>query len=188
MKRIAILAITAGLGFPALAAPETYLIDNLHTYPKFEYSHFGYSIQQSRFDKTSGKITIDRATKTGAADITIDTRSVNTGSDLFNGHLKGDVFFDVEKFPDITFKSSSFKFDGDKVASIDGELTVKGITRPVTLNVTNFQCAPHPSTKKDVCGANAMTKVKRSDFSLAKYVPNVGDDVTISIAIEVGKQ
>ena len=131
MKRIAILAITAGLGFPALAAPETYLIDNLHTYPKFEYSHFGYSIQQSRFDKTSGKITIDRAAKTGAADITIDTRSVNTGSDLFNGHLKGDVFFDVEKFPDITFKSSSFKFDGDKVASIDGELTVKGITRPV---------------------------------------------------------
>ena len=102
--------------------------------------------------------------------------------------MKGDVFFDVEKFPDITFKSSSFKFDGDKVASIDGELTVKGITRPVTLNVTNFQCAPHPSTKKDVCGANAMTKVKRSDFSLAKYVPNVGDDVTISIAIEVGKQ
>ena len=187
MKRIAMLAVTAGFAITASAAADTYVIDNLHTFPKFEYSHFGYSIQQSRFDKTSGTITIDRAARTGAADITIDTRSVNTGSELFNGHLKDDRYFDVEKFPAITYKSAAFKFDGDQLSSIDGELTVKGITRPVTLTLTNFQCRTHPLSKKDVCGANAVTKVKRSDFNLARGVPNVGDDVTISIVIEAGK-
>ena len=188
MKRLAILALTGGLAIPAVAAPEIYVLDNLHTFPKFEYSHFGYSIQQSRFDKSSGKITLDRVAKTGAADITIETASVNTGSELFNGHLKGDGFFDVEKFPTITYKSANFKFDGDKIVAIDGELTVKGITKPVTLTLTNFRCAPHPVSKKDVCGANAVSKVNRSDFNLAKYVPNVGDEVTISIVIEAGKQ
>lgn len=188
MNRIALLALTAGFSVSALAAPETYVIDNNHTFPKFEYVHFGYSLQQSRFDKTTGKITLDRNAKSGAADITIDTRSVNTGSELFNGHLKGDGFFEVDKFPTITYKSSSFKFDGDKVSSIDGELTVKGITKPVTLTMTHFLCMPHPMSKKEVCGANAVTKVKRSDFNLGKYVPNVGDEVTITIALEAGKQ
>ncbi len=188
MKRLTLLALAASLSMPAFAAPETYVIDNNHTYPKFEYLHFGYSLQQSRFDKTTGKITLDRDAKSGAADITIDTRSVNTGSELFNGHLKGDGFFEVEKFPTITYKSSSFKFDGDKVASIDGELTIKGISKPVTLTMTHFHCMPHPLSKKEVCGANAVAKVKRSDFNLAKYVPNVGDEVSLSIAIEAGKQ
>ncbi len=188
MKRIAILALTASASIAAFAAPETYVIDGNHTFPKFEYSHFGYSLQQSRFDKTSGKIVIDRVAKTGSADITSDAKSVNTGSDLFNGHLKGDGFFDVEKFPTINYKSTAFKFDGDKLASIDGNLTVKGITKPVTLTVTAFQCAPHPMSKKDVCGANATAKVKRSDFNLGKYVPNVGDEVTLTIAVESVKE
>ena len=188
MKSIAILAVTAGFSIAALAAPETYVIDNNHTFPKFEYSHFGYSLQQSRFDKTGGKITLDRTAKTGLADITIDTKSINSGSELFNGHLKGDGFFDVEKFPTITYKSTGFKFDGDKPVAIDGNLTVKGITKPVTLTLTGFHCMPHPMSKKDACGANATAKVKRSEFNLAKFVPNVGDDVTLSIAVEAAKE
>ena len=190
MKRIAALATIAlatTLSLPVFAAPETYNIDANHTYAKFEYSHLGFSLQQSRFDKTSGTVTLDRAAKTGAADITIDTKSVNTGSELFNGHIKGADFFDVEKFPTATFKSNSFKFDGDKVASIDGSLTIKGITKPVTLTVTNFACMPHPMAKKDACGANAVAKIKRSDFGLSKYVPNVSDEVTLAIAIEAIK-
>lgn len=187
MKHITRLTIAAIFGVATVAAnaaPATYVIDGNHTFPKFEYSHFGYSLQQSRFDKTSGKISIDRATKTGSVDITIDTKSVNTGSELFNGHLKGDGFFDIEKFPVITFKSSSVKFDGDKPVAIDGNLTVKGITKPVTLALSSFNCMEHPFAKKDACGANATTKVKRSDFNLGKYVPNVGDEVTLSIAVE----
>ncbi len=188
MKRIAILAFAASVSIAAIAAPETYVIDNSHTFPKFEYLHMGYSLQQSRFDKTSGKIIIDRAAKTGSADITSDVKSVNTGSELFNGHLKGDGFFDAEKFPTINYKSTSFKFDGDKLAAIEGNLTVKGITKPVTLAVTSFHCMPHPMAKKDACGANATAKIKRSDFNLGKYVPNVGDEVTLTIAVEAIKE
>lgn len=188
MKRIAILALTASLGIPAFAASETYVVDGSHTFPSFSYTHMGFSTQQSKFDKTAGRITIDRAAKTGSLDISIDTKSVNTGLELFNGHLKGEDYFNVEKFPTITFKSSNFKFDDDKVSAIKGDLTIKGVTKPVTLAVTSFNCAPHPFTKKDMCGANASTKIKRSEFNAGKNAPAVSDEVTLNIVVEAVKE
>lgn len=188
MKRIALIALTASLSLPAFAAPETYVVEGTHTFPSFSYTHLGFSTQQSRFDKTSGKITIDRAAKTGSLDVSIDAKSVNTGVDVFNGHLKGEDYFNVEKFPVITFKSSNFKFDGEKPATINGELTIKGITKPVTLAVTSFNCAPHPFTKKEVCGANASTRIKRSEFNAGKNAPAVSDEVTLNIAVEAIKE
>ena len=188
LSALTIAATSATLSLSALAAPETYVMDANHTFAKFEYSHFGYSLQQSRFDKTSGKFTIDRAAKTASVDVSIDAKSVNTGSELFNGHLKGDGFFEADKFPAITYKSTGVKFDGDKPATIEGNLTIKGITKPVTLAITNFACMPHPMSKKDACGANATAKLKRSDFNLGKYVPNVGDEVTLSISVEGSKE
>ena len=188
MKRFAILALTVSLGLPAFAAPETYVVDGTHTFPSFSYTHLGFSTQQSRFDKTTGKITIDRAAKTGSLDVSIDTKSVNTGVEVFNGHLQGEDYFNVEKFPVITFKSSNFKFDGDKPATINGDLTIKGVTKPVTLAVTSFNCAPHPFTKKEVCGANASTRIKRSEFNAGKNAPAVSDEVTLYIAVEAIKE
>lgn len=188
MKKTALTLIAAALAAPALAAPETYVVDGNHTYPRFEYSHFGYSTQLSRFDKTTGTIVIDRTAKTGSVDIVIDAKSVNTGSALFNEHIQGPDFLDTAKYPTATFKSTAMRFDGDKPAAIDGNLTIKGITRPVTLAVTSFQCMPHPILKKDACGANATTKVKRTDFNAGKYAPNVGDEVTITLAVEAVKQ
>ena len=135
MKRFAILALTVSVALPAFAAPETYVVEGTHTFPSFSYTHLGFSTQQSRFDKTTGKITIDRTAKTGSLDVSIDTKSVNTGVEVFNGHLRGEDYFNVEKFPVITFKSSNFKFDGDKPATINGDLTIKGVTKPVTLAV-----------------------------------------------------
>ena len=188
MKRIAILALTVSVALPAFAAPETYVVEGTHTFPSFSYTHLGFSTQQSRFDKTTGKITIDRAAKTGSLDVSIDTKSVNTGVEVFNGHLKGEDYFNVEKFPVITFKSSNFKFDGDKPATINGDLTIKGVTKPVTLAVTSFNCAPHPFTKKEVCGANASTRIKRSEFNAGKNAPAVSDEVTLYIAVEAIKE
>lgn len=188
MKKTALTLIAAALAAPAVAAPETYAVDGNHTYPRFEYSHFGYSTQLSRFDKTTGTIVIDRAAKTGSVDIAIDMKSVNTGSALFNEHIQGPDFLDTAKYPTATFKSTAVRFDGDKPAAIDGNLTVKGITKPVTLTVTSFHCMPHPILKKDACGANATTKVKRTDFNAGKYAPNVGDEVTITLAVEAVKQ
>ena len=188
MKRFALLAIAASISTAAIAAPETYVIDGNHTLPRFSYSHFGYSIQLSRFDKASGKIVLDRAAKTGSVDVTINTTSVNTGVPLFNEHIQGEDFLNTEKFPTATFTSNKVNFDGDKPATIDGTLTLKGISKLVTLTVTSFMCMPHPMLKKEACGANATTVVKRTDFNMAKHVPYVGDEVTITLPVEAVKQ
>lgn len=166
------------------AAPVTYTIDANHTYPRFSYSHFGYSTQLSRFDKTSGKIVFDAQAKTGSVDIIIDAKSVNTGSVDFNDHIQGEDFLDTAKFPQATFKSTRVVFEGDKPKSIEGNLTIKGVTKPVTLTVTSFQAMPHPMLKKPAIGANAYTVVKRTEFNAGKYAPYVGDEVRIDIAME----
>lgn len=188
MKKLVALAVAASLSSAAFAASETYIIEGTHTMPRFEYSHFGYSTQVSRFDKTSGTIILDRAAKTGSVDVVIDAKSVNTGYPLFNEHIQGEDFFDTAKYPTITFKSKALKFDGDKLASVDGDLTIKGVTKPVTLTVTSFHCMPHPMRKKDACGANATTKIKRSEFNAGKHAPYVSDEVTLTIPVEAVKE
>ena len=188
MNKIAIALATISIAGSAFAAPETFIIDTNHTAPRFEYSHFGYSNQLHRFDKTSGKITIDRAAHTGTVDVTIDATSVNTGFPFFNQHIQGEDFFNTASYPNITFKSTAVKFDGDKPVAVDGNLTIKGVTRPATLTVTSFQAMPHPLAKKDAIGANAVTHIKRSDFNMGKYAPHVSDEVTLTIAVEAIKE
>ena len=172
----------------AIAAPKTFDIDGSHTFPRFSYSHFGYSTQVSRFDNTTGTVVFDADAKTGSVDITIDMKSVNTGFADFNGHIQGEDFLDTAKFAQATFKSTKVVFDGDKLQSIEGQLTIKGVTKLVTLTVTSFQAMPHPMMKKPALGANAFTVIKRSEFNAGKYAPYVGDDVRIDIAIEAMAQ
>lgn len=183
-----IAAAIATLSSSAFAAPVTFVLDGTHSFPRFSYSHFGYSTQLSRFNKTTGKIVLDKEAKTGSVDVTIDTKSVDTGYDVFNGHIQGEDFFNTEKYPTATFKSTKVNFDGDKPSTVEGNLTIKGVTKPVTLTVSSFQLMPHPMMKKDAIGANASVKVKRSDFNMGKYAPYVGDDVTIDIAVEAIKE
>ena len=186
-KPIALVALATLFASTAFAAPETYAVDPNHTYPRFEYNHFGFSNQIQRFDKTSGTIVVDRAAKTGSVDIVIDAKSVDTGYPLFNEHLQGEDFFDTAKYPTITYKSTAVKFDGDMPVAVDGSLTIKGITRPVTLKVTSFQAMPHPITKKEAIGANAVATIKRSEFNAGKYVPNISDEVKLIISLEAMK-
>lgn len=187
-KLTAALVLASTVAIPALAAPETYVVEGTHTYPRFSYSHFGYSTQLSRFNKTTGKVIFDKTAKSGAVDIVIDAKSVDTGYPTFNEHIQGEDFLDTAKFPTATFKSTKVVFEGDKPASIEGNLTLKGVTKPVTLTVTSFQAMPHPMMKKDAIGANAFTVVKRSEFNAGKYAPYVGDEVRIDIAIEAIKE
>ena len=187
-KQLATLVLAIAAATPALAAPETFTLDGGHSFARFSYSHFGYSIQMSRFDKATGTVTLDKAAKTATVDIVIDTKSVNTGSTTFNEHIQGEDFLDTAKYPTATFKSTKVTFEGDKPAKIEGNLTLKGITKPVTLTVTSFHAMPHPMLKKDAIGANATTKVKRTDFNMGKNAPYVGDEVTIDIALEAIKQ
>ncbi len=187
MKKLIALALAASFSAAAFAAPDTYNIDPNHTLPRFEYNHMGFSQQLSRFDKVTGTVTLDRAAKTGSVDVTIDAKSVDTGSTQFNEHIQGKDFLDTADFPTITYKSTSVKFNGDAVSSVEGNLTIKGVTKPVTLTVQSFKCMPHPMLKKEACGATATTVIKRSDFGAGMYAPLVGDEVTLTLPIEAIK-
>ena len=178
---VALATLAAG---SALAAPVSYSVDSSHTFPRFSYSHFGFSTQLSSFGKTTGAVVFDAQAKTGSVDIVIDTTTVNTGFADFNGHIQGEDFLDTAKFPKATFKSTKVVFDGDKPSAIEGQLTIKGVTKPVTLTVTSFQAIPHPMMKVPALGANAFVTIKRSEFNAGKYAPYVGDEVRIDIAIE----
>lgn len=185
-KSLAALALVSLFAAPAFA--DTYAIDPSHTFARFSYSHLGYSTQLSRFNKTAGKVEYDATARKGSVDVTVDTTSVDTGFPVFDGHIQGEDFLDTGKFPSATFKSTAVTFNGEKPVSIEGNLTIKGVTKPVTLTVTSFQAAPHPMLKKDAIGANATAVIKRSDFNAGKYAPYVGDEVTLTIALEAIKQ
>lgn len=179
-----VVAAAAAVALPALATPQTYVIDGTHTFPRFSYNHLGLSTQVSRFNNTSGSIMLDREARAGAVDIVIDMTSVDTGYETFNEHIQGADFFDTANHPNATFKSTRVVFDGDTPVAVDGELTIKGVTQPVTLQLSSFTAMEHPMLRKDAIGANASVTVKRSEFNAGKFAPHVSDEVTIDIAVE----
>lgn len=186
--RSLLFAASLALPLAAQAAPTTYVLDGSHTFPSFSYSHLGYSTQTSRFDKTTGKIVYDKETGYGTAEIVIDMKSVSTGNALFNEHIQGEDYFDTAKYPTATFKSSALRWSGNAPVALEGTLTMKGVTQPVTLKITHFKEMMHPMLKREALGANAVVVVKRSAFNAGKNAPFVGDEVTISIAIEALKE
>ena len=178
------LLLAAALASANSMAADTYVIDSAHSLQIFKYQHLGLSFARGRFDKTSGSITLDAGKKTGSADVSIDVNSINTGVAKLDEHLKGKDFFDAAQFPAITFKSSEFKFKGDQPESVAGDLTIHGVTKPVTLTITNFACKDHPMAKLPACAANATAHIKRSEFGVGGYVPMVSDEVELDLEVE----
>jgi len=193
-KRHAVLFLAA-LPIAAVAAPETFTLDPYHTFPNFTVDHLGLSTIHGRFDKTTGKVTLDRAAKSGSVDIVIPTATVTTG-DADKGsrarsrddHLRTADFFNVAEFPQMTYKASKISFNGDNPATIDGELTLLGVTKPVPLTIVRFKCDPASGTSKERCGGDATGKFKRTDFGMKTGVPNVGDEITLLIGFEGNKE
>jgi polyisoprenoid-binding protein YceI len=183
--QILIATLMAASATSAIAA--TYNIDPTHTYPSFEADHMGLSVWRGKFDKTSGTVTLDRAAKTGGLDVKIESASIDFGFDKMNTHAKGEDMFNAEKFPTITYKSKSFKFEGEQLVAVDGELTLLGVTKPVALKVSKFKCIIHPRLKREVCGADASAEFKRSDFGLNYGLPNFSPEVKLAIQIEAIK-
>ena len=180
-----VAAAAAAIVAIGASAQETYNIDPVHSQPSFEVQHMGFSIQRGSFMKSTGKVTIDRAAKKGSIDVTIDATSIRTIDPRLDTHVKSPDFFNVEKYPTISFKSTDLVFDGDRVVEVNGELTLLGITKPVVLKVMNERCGEHPINKKPMCGAEATTTVKRSEWGMKYGLPRaVGDDVRIVIPIE----
>jgi polyisoprenoid-binding protein YceI len=184
MKRI-----VAGIGLAlavvaAQAAPETYLVDEEHTFANYEIDHVGFSTSRGRFDKTTGRIVLDRAARTGSIDITIDVGSLSTGVPELDKVLKGEGFFEADKYPRMSFRSSRMRFEGDQLVAVDGELTIRDVTRPVTLSVGRFRCTVHPTYRRETCGADATAQVKRLEFGVSRFAKLLADDVKLVIQVE----
>lgn len=170
-------------------AADSYKIDPNHTYPSFEADHFGgLSVWRGKFDKTSGNVTLDRDAKTGTVDIVIDTSSIDFGHAKMNEHAKSEDMFNVEKFPTANYTSKSITFKDGVPASVEGELTLLGVTKPVTLTINKFKCIDHPMLKREVCGADASTTFNRADFGLTLGLPRFLPEVKLSIQVEAIKQ
>ena len=181
-----VLVIGSSLSFPATAAT-FYTVDPKHTFPSFEISHLGFSIQRGRFDRTSGKVTLDSNKGTGSINIAVETASVSTGLAELEKHLSSQDFLDAAHFPQITFVSDKLAFNKGQIIAAEGIMTLHGVSKPVHLVIDHFYCGMKLIAMKDTCGANATSTIKRSDFGVDKYVPKVGDDVKIDIQIEATK-
>jgi polyisoprenoid-binding protein YceI len=183
VRKWIVAAIIASASTAAVAA-DNYTIDPNHTYPSLEFSHMGISVWRGKFDRTSGKIILDRAAKTGTADIVIDTSSINFGLDAMDEKARSDDFFDVARFPTASYKGT-LKFAGDKLTSVDGRVTIMGVTRPVTLTVNLFNCIPHPMLKREVCGADAEGELNWSEFGMKMSQYGQGDAGKVHLRIQV---
>jgi len=191
MKRITLGALALALPLAASAAPENYTLDPYHTYPHFAVEHFGVSMFWGRFDRSSGKFMIDRAAKKATLELTVNTASVSTGENdkgsrprSLDEHLRSADFFNVAEFPRMTFKADDVKFNGDHPAEVTGQLTLLGVTRPLTLKVERWVCKDNPFNKKPMCGGNASGSLKRSDFGMKYALQAVSDEVRLYVGFE----
>ena len=177
------------LGFCAMvctlpAWADRYTIDPTHTFPAFEIDHLGFSTQRGRFNLTHGKLILDEDIKSGSVDISIDAASIDTGLAKLEEHLRAEDFFDVKRYPTLQFSGDKFRFVEDRLVAINGNLSLHGVTLPVTLNVTRYKCGLNVARLRKVCGADLSTTIKRSDYGMSKGTPFVGDEVRITIQVE----
>lgn len=186
MKRLALSIVLAGFAASAQAAPETYVIDAHRTDTRFSYRYMGVSNQSHRFEKISGKVTLDPVAGTASADVVIDPASVDARDSLFGDRIHTADFFDSARYPAITFKSSRLSLDGEQ-PTLSGNLTIKGVTRPVTMTITRFECGTHTVFTEESCGAHASFTIRRSDFNMRKYRFLVSDEITLKLAIHAVK-
>jgi polyisoprenoid-binding protein YceI len=176
-----ILGITS-----ATAASTTYNVDPDHTHPSFEVDHFGgVSIWRGTFKKTSGTVQIDTAAKTGTVDVVIDTATIDFANDKLNEHVSSPEMLDVAKYPTAEYKGKFVEFVDADPKTISGDLTLHGVTKPVTLTINSFKCFQNPMLKKQVCGADASGTFNRADFGV-NYGQQYGfkQDVLLRIQVE----
>ncbi len=184
-SRILFGIVIISCGLPAWA--DHYTIDSTHTFPTFEIDHLGFSTQRGRFNTTHGKLTFDAEKKTGSVEIVIDTASIDTGLGKLEEVLRSEDFFDVKLYPTITFRGDQFQFSDERLVAVSGNLTLHGVTQPVTLNIQRIKCGLSVARLRNMCGADAVVDIKRSEFGMRKGTPFIGDDVKIILQIEAAK-
>ena len=181
------LALLAAATPAAQAQSASYEIDRAHTYVTWEVNHQNTSTLRGRFDKTSGRITLNLAARSGRAEITVDMGSISSGLAAFNEHLKQDGWLGAVKFPDATFVGDRFVFAGDKLAAVEGQLTFMGKSLPLTLKAQRFGCYSHPKHKKMFCGGDFEAVMQRSLWGSTAGLPGEPDTVKLVIQVEAAQ-
>ena len=166
MKNLLTLALLSLATHLASAAPATYTIDPTHTFPSFEADHMGLSVWRGKFNKNAGTVVLDKAAGQGRVDITIDMTSIDFGLDIMNSKAREPDLFDTAKYPTARYTGRLEGFTNGAPSRVVGELTMHGVTKPVTLTLNSFKCMPHPLYKRDWCGADAITTLNRADFGI----------------------
>lgn len=170
---------------PSRAQEQAYTVDPGHTFPTYTIEHFGVSLQQGRFDSTQGRIVLNPAAKAGSVEIVIQTASISSGLASLDRKLRSEEFFDAARHPQIIYRASTVRYADDEPVALEGELTMHGVTRPLTLEVSRFRCTLHPLAGGKRCGALARGTVRRSDYDLGRYKPPLlGDEVELTITVE----
>lgn len=189
MKKAFLIAALAALSGLAQAETASYAVDPTHTFVTYEIQHFGTSTNRGRFDKKEGSVQLDRAAKTGKVEISFELAGINTGVVPLDKHLLSDDFFAADKFPTAKFVGDKFVFNGDKVAEVAGQLTLRGKTNPVTLKASHFNCYQNPMLKREVCGGDFEATIDRTqwgvDYGLAWGFPK---NVRLLIQVEAVRQ
>ena len=189
--RLGAALIACAMCVQALAALDgvssgSYGLDKTHGYITFTYSHLGFSNPHVGFNDFDVTLDLDSANpESSKLEVTIDASSIDSRIEEFNGHLNGEEFFDTANHPTITFVATDIKSTGEDSFDINGDLSIKGTTKPVTLKATINKAADHPIQKRAVIGVEAETKVNRADWGLTKAIPYVSDEVTIYISVEL---
>ena len=194
MPKVLAAFVLAAVPLAATAAPEAYTIDPLHSSVLFAIDHLGLSTVHGRFDKFAGKFSLDRAAKKGEVELTIDTASVDTNENdkgtrqrSRDEHLRSADFFNAAEFPKMTYKSTNVVFTGDNPTTVEGNLTLLGVTKPVSLKLDRFKCNPATATAKERCGGDGSGKIKRSDFGMSRGIPQIGDELVLTVSFEANK-
>ncbi|MGH8225479.1 MAG: YceI family protein [Gammaproteobacteria bacterium] len=182
-KSLAAIAALLLLAAPAAFAA-TYKIDSAHSFPQFEIRHLDFSLLHGQFNHTTGTITMDRAKKLGSVNATIAVDSIDTGYAQRSKDLLAPSFFDAAKYPTMTYRSTKVVYHGKDAASVYGNLTMKGVTKPVTLKVTRIHCAKNPFGAGERCGFDATADIKRSDFGVSADLPVIPDAVHLVINVD----
>jgi polyisoprenoid-binding protein YceI len=184
LRYVALAGLLATAG-TAVAAPVTYKIDPGHTMVLFSWNHFGFSNPTANLGQADGTIVYDEAAPTKATvEVTLPLAGLDSFVPKLDEHLKSADFLDAAKYPNVTFKSTKVATAGKGKLKVTGDLTVHGVTKPVTLDVTLNKAGPHPMMKVQSIGFDATATIKRSDFGVGAYVPNVSDEIKIQITTE----
>jgi polyisoprenoid-binding protein YceI len=181
-------ALTIALAAPAAAQPVTYVFDPQHSFVHFELLHFGTSTSRGRFGPVQGQVVLDRNARRGEVSVRIATASVDTGLAVFNARIRQPDLLATEAHPEAFFVATRLRWDGERLAEVRGEFTLRGVSQPLSLLAQRFSCRTENDgsggATQEVCGGDFEGELLRSDFGATFGLPFVGDRVRLVVQVE----